>query len=199
MKMVNVPPAALGGAFVQLHAMEFGWGVFPAVPLQCNRGLLKLHTVHSVFHISAVLFWECPFAKLLLLRMPEDLLGSVSSLASAFASDPWGAASEALEALDKLIRCEGGGEEGEEDEEVEREDESLRQSSSSCGQHWVPVLYCCAGVAVLLLSYAALYSGAVLFTSYGRSCDGVLANFLSLLRNKTFVRFFQHYLFRVGK
>ncbi len=123
--------------------------------------------------------------------MPEDLLGSVSSLASAFASDPWGAASEALEALDKLFRCEGGGEEGEEEEEVEREDERLRQSSSSsCGQHWVPVLYCCAGVAVLLLSYAALYSGAVLFTSYGRSCDGVFCKFLSLLQSKTFVRFF---------
>ncbi len=121
--------------------------------------------------------------------MPEDLLGSASSLVSAFASDPWGATSEALEALDNLIRCEGGEEEGEEDEEdgVERGVESLRQSSSSsCGQHWVPVLYCCAGVAVLLLSYAALYSGAVLFTSYGRSCDGVFCDFFIALAKQNF-------------
>ncbi len=131
-------------------------------------------------------------------------MGNVSSLASAFASDPWGAASEALEALDKLFRCEGGGEEGEEDEEVERGVERHRQSSSSsCGQHWVPVLYCCAGVAVLLLSYAALYSGAVLFTSYGRSCDGVFCEFMSLLQSKTlcliFPTFDLNLLGKVGK
>ncbi len=190
--------------FVQLHAIECGWGVFPPLLLQHNRGSAQITYKYIHPHNSCTFCWKCPFANLLS-KMPEDLLGSVSSLASAFASDPWGAASEALEALDKLFRCEGGEDEGEDEEEdgVESGVERHRQSSSpSCGQHWVPVLYCCAGVAVLLLSYAALYSGAVLFTSYGRSCDGVFCGFLSLLQSKTFCLIFPTFdlnLFQVGK
>jgi len=68
-----------------------------------------------------------------------------------------------VNAVDGLFRC---------DEENETEEEDQQPSApnplSNFSQHWVPALYCCIGMIVVILTYVMLYA---IYLSAMASCN----------------------------